>query len=190
MKQGAKTQTNKPRIQPASNTRRILAFLIDWYAGSVLTSLPITFAYFQYTSYETAIMDVRLLPVNIAWISGIAAFLIACVYYIVVPYRLNGQTLGKKLMHIRIQEEQQSHITWRALWKRQLLGIILVEGSVYSISNFMMQLLLWNGTTMFVDGITYVHYAITIISIVLCLCRKQKKAIHDYLSHTQVVALG
>ena len=171
-----------------SHIRRFVAFAIDWYLGSILVSLPVSIAYYQYFPQQSTILDIRVLPFTSACITLFASLIIACLYYVVLPYRMNGQTLGKKLMKLRITEKGKQQISWRALCIRQIIGIIVIEGSVYTISPLIYQLVCFASDQM-LSSITYIHYALTIASIACLLFTKNRCAIHDYLAHTQVEAI-
>lgn len=171
-----------------SHIRRFVAFAIDWYLGSMLVSLPVSIAYYQYFPQQSTVLDIRVLPFTSACITMMASLVIACLYYVVLPYRMRGQTLGKKLMKLRITEKGKQQISWRALCIRQIIGIILIEGSVYTISPLIYQLVCF-GADQMLSTITYVHYALTIASIVCMLFTKKRCAFHDYLAHTQVEAI-
>lgn len=171
-----------------SHMKRFVAFAIDWYLGSMLVSLPVSIAYYQYFPQQSTVLDIRVLPFTSACITMMASLVIACLYYVVLPYRMRGQTLGKKLMKLRITEKGKQQISWRALCIRQIIGIILIEGSVYTISPLIYQLVCFEADQM-LSTITYVHYALTIASIACMLFTKKRCAFHDYLAHTQVEAI-
>lgn len=111
--------------------------------------------------------------------------MIALWFYVSLPYRWNGQTLGKKCLKLRIVEKGKTQITWKTLLLRQFLGIIIIEGSVYAISPMIYQMICY-GNTVFFTGFTTLHYVLTFASILLMLFTKQRKAMHDYLAHTTV----
>lgn len=88
-------------------TRRFVAWLIDWgilnlFAWMLMILLRVT--------VNKEIDDFT----NDYWY-----FLLEVVlYFILLNYILNGQTLGKKLVRIRVMEENHSRVSFRAIFKR------------------------------------------------------------------------
>lgn len=100
-------------------TRRFVAWLIDWgilnlFAWMLMILLRVT--------VNKEIDDFT----NDYWY-----FLLEVVlYFILLNYILNGQTLGKKLVRIRVMEENHSRVSFRAIFKRYgLLYLIYVSAS-------------------------------------------------------------
>lgn len=56
------------------------------------------------------------------WISLGLSLIISVIYYIYVPLRTNGQTLGKKLTGIRIRKADESPLTAGTLFLREFIG--------------------------------------------------------------------
>ncbi|WP_416327636.1 RDD family protein [[Eubacterium] hominis] len=172
-------------LTSASHIRRFIAFAIDWYLGSILVSLPVSMAYYQFFPQQNTILDLRTLPFSTACMTLLASLLIACLYYIVLPYRLHGQTIGKKIMKLRIKEKGKQEVTLKTLVLRQLIAIILIEGSVYTISPLIYQIICYGSDSM-LEMITTLHYILTIVSIACCLFTKRRCAIHDFIAKTTV----
>ena len=100
-------------------TRRFVAWLIDWgilnlFAWMLMILLRVT--------VNKEIDDFT----NDYWY-----FLLEVVlYFILLNYILNGQTLGKKLVRIRVMEENHSRVSFRAIFKRYgLLYLIYVSAT-------------------------------------------------------------
>lgn len=100
-------------------TRRFVAWLIDWgilnlFAWMLMILLRVT--------VNKEIDDFT----NDSWY-----FLLEVVlYFILLNYILNGQTLGKKLVRIRVMEENHSRVSFRAIFKRYgLLYLIYVSAT-------------------------------------------------------------
>ena len=64
-------------------------------------------------------------------------------YFCVVPkYFLKGQTLGKKLTKIKVVNKDGSDVSFLNLWKRDILGMIMIEGCFMPLSNYMRNVLM------------------------------------------------
>lgn len=166
--------------------RRSVGFLLDWYVGSVLTALPITTMYHLLMPDEVPVMDLRKFPFAYAALGAAAALAVSVLYYIVVPYLTNGQTLGKKVAGIRMVEEGRNRISLRALLMRQFIGIILVEGSLYAVTPLLWQVLCYSAASL-QQKVTWVYYGLTLLSVAMLLFGNGR-ALHDYLARTSVRA--
>ncbi|MFR1908263.1 MAG: RDD family protein [Clostridium neonatale] len=84
--------------------RRSVAYIIDWYIGGVLASLPLIIIYMINNDNVTIIpqnIEIFKYPLNI--IVGLLSFMVAVFYYVLVPmYIYEGQTLGKKIASLKI----------------------------------------------------------------------------------------
>lgn len=168
--------------------KRIIAYGIDWYLGSVLSSLPLILLYMSL--HKDAVYIPQQLSIFKGYyqvIAGVLSLSVAFVYYVVLPIIWKGQTLGKKLLGLKIVNDNYQEVNVKQLIIRQVIMIFLVEGSIYTCSNMLHQLVnvltgyniasIWNK----------VGLVITILSGILVIILKSKKSLHDIVSHTLVV---
>lgn len=182
---------NKFRNEPVNKTgyiKRIIAYGIDWYLGSVLSSLPLILLYMSL--HKDAVYIPQQLSIFKGYyqvIAGVLSLSVALVYYVVLPIIWKGQTLGKKLLGLKIVNDNYQEVNVKQLIIRQVIMIFLVEGSIYTCSNLLHQLVnvltgyniasIWNKV-----GLVF-----TILSGILVIILKSKKSLHDIVSHTLVV---
>lgn len=182
---------NKLRNEHVNKTgyiKRIIAYGIDWYLGSVLSSLPLILLYMSL--HKDAVYIPQQLSIFKGYyqvIAGVFSLSVAFVYYVVLPIIWKGQTLGKKLLGLKIVNDNYQEVNVKQLIIRQVIMIFLVEGSIYTCSNMLHQLVnvltgyniafIWNK----------VGLVITILSGILVIILKSKKSLHDIVSHTLVV---
>lgn len=123
--------------------RRILSYAFDWYIGGMIASLPVIVIYMmlhQDATYIPQNLSIFHAPYNI--IAGSLSFIVASGYYVLVPmFVFKGQTLGKKIFHLKIIANNYDEVTNKQLFIRQFIMILLVEGSVFTSSNMLHQLL-------------------------------------------------
>lgn len=169
--------------------KRCLAYIIDWYIGGILSSIPI-FIIYQLTIKTEIVLATSLfiLPKQYWLIAGILVLCIAFLYYVIVPaYLWKGQTLGKKLLKIQIVHDDYSEVTFKTLCKRQILYMFLIEGRVIMPSTTFHEMisLLLNYNVIFLCS--SICYSITFISLFITVQLNSHKAIHDIFSHTKVM---
>lgn len=108
-------------------------------------------------------------------------------YFIVFQYLNKGQTLGKKLMKIRIvnQEEKEPNIIQmilRTCITNEILPKILIIVFVTFVSK--------NNFLSIYSVITVLTYAFIIITVFMILYRKDKLGLNDIIAKTKVVKEG
>lgn len=171
--------------------RRILSYAFDWYNGGMIASLPVIVIYMmlhQDATYIPQNLSIFHAPYNI--IAGSLSFIVASGYYVLVPmFVFKGQTLGKKIFHLKIIANNYDEVTNKQLFIRQFIMILLVEGSVFTSSNMLHQLL------QVVTGLNipkyYAYFGIfmTLISVILMIVLKSRRPLHDLFADTREVYL-
>lgn len=168
--------------------KRLIAYGIDWYLGSVLASLPLMVTYYMMHDHVKIIPNQITLfdyPMNI--IVALLCFVVTFFYYVFIPYKYDGQTLGKKLLKLKIVNEDYSTLSKKTLLLRQVVMMMLVEGSIYASTATLHQLLQLYSGAAFTKIYTAVGLVITILSIVLLVITKSHQSLHDLVCHTLVV---
>ncbi len=170
--------------------RRFISYMIDWYIGGMLTSLPIILTYTSMNSSNIGNIEQNInifeYPLNI--IIGLASFMVAALYYVYVPMFINnGQTLGKKIMKLRIVSNDYNEASKKQLFIRQFVIILLLEGSLYTSSNMLHQVLNEVTGANVVSIYNIIGIAITAFSALLVVIFKSRRALHDIITSTRVV---
>lgn len=93
--------------------RRILSYAFDWYIGGMIASLPVIVIYMmlhQDATYIPQNLSIFHAPYNV--IAGSLSFIVASGYYVLVPmFVFKGQTLGKKIFHLKIIANNYDEVT-------------------------------------------------------------------------------
>ena len=146
----------------AKASSRLAAYLLD----IVITGITMLVVYFIFSfdiiffvgkgmlnmDVKTAIHFFRVTFINV---------LLVCSYFTLIPYLLDGQTLGKKIFRIKVVMVDGSEITFASLFVREILGKLLLNFINIFLAN--------------------------LASYVLMLYREDKRAIGDILAKTMVV---
>lgn len=174
----------KSQVQQASLWKRGLAYAIDWYISSVLISIPVMMMHKHMFSTPSYIMNLQVFPFINACFLLFVCIGITFLYFIWIPYRYNGKTLGKKIMGIKIIKISNEKLTLSCLCLRYFIAGMLVEGSLYAITPLILQVVFYNYSQI-IQYIVYGYYIITLVSIGCLVFRK--KAIHDMFAKTMIV---
>lgn len=170
--------------------KRFVAYMVDWYLGSMFISLPMVMIYMKATNTDELNVNLLQYPEKYALIAGGVGLIFAFFYYFIVPLKIwKGQTLGKHWCHFKITKGNGEDVTSKDLFLRQVIGIFIIEGSLISASNILHQIMSLVTNKNFITPLMYLGIAISVISALLVLFRKDHKAIHDFIAKTKVVSI-
>lgn len=170
--------------------RRFISYMIDWYIGGMLTSLPLVLTYTAMNTDNIEVIKQNInifeYPLNI--IIGIVSFMVAAFYYVYIPMFINnGQTLGKKIMKLKIVNNNYSKASKKQLFIRQFVIILLLEGSLYTSSNMLHQVINEVTGANIVSIYNVIGIVLTGLSAIFVVMFKSRRALHDIIVNTRVV---
>lgn len=117
-------------------------------------------------------------------IQSIITIVITFAYFATFAYYNNGQTFGKKIMHIKVVNEDNKEVTHLQMILRTL---IINECFLSSVSVIMLFFIKSNQYLYTVGLVSFIQSLIVIISLLMVIIRKDKKGLHDMLCKTKVV---
>lgn len=180
---------NGPSVSPAPLMRRGVAFLIDWYAGSLVTALPIASIAMQ-LGRDMSDQDILGFPAPSGLVAGVLGILFGIAYYALVPALMGGQTLGKRLLGVRIVSRRGGPVPPIRIVGRQIVGLMVVEGAAVGTSTVIWQTAsLLAGADIVVPALA-VGTVTTLASLCVCALNAGHRALHDLLFGTVVVSSG
>ena len=153
----------------------LLLFVLVYYKENAAITNLIPIGYFKGT--EQLLVLLTLLAIHF-------------IYFCLIPrFVFEGQTLGKKLLKIKVVNRDGNKATLLNLLLRDLVGVVLVEGSFWPISNYIRNVLMpYIGRTP-VQYMVYIAAFVSFVSLVFSFINKDQKMNHDFIGGTKVVLL-
>ena len=189
-------------------SQRFVAFMIDLILVSFITSLvtaiiptnsSIDKLYDQqvkivenYTAgkitmqeYVNQLVDINYDIAKQTGIITLVSIAISLLYYVLYVYKNDGQSIGKKMMKIRIQKkDKEKELTMNDL----LFGTMILQGTLVRIICFCTILFLDKDTYLATNSLlNLIQYSILIISFFLIAFTKERQGLHDMVAKTEVV---
>ncbi len=193
-----------------TSLKRIIAFVIDIVIVSLVVSLinllPIDpyqdkykDTYEKYNEvvrkstedgshdYKDEIIELNYEVYKYRTYSSVFSAAALILYFGVLPLVMNGQTLGKKVMKLRVVSYNDKKLNF---WK-YLIRIVILNNIWLSLINV--------GAVYIVDGVKfyYVTYVISMISslvymlnLIMVMFRKDNRGLHDMVAGTKVIEVN
>ncbi len=182
------------KLQKVPLTKRFVAYIIDWFVGSLFISFPMVMFYLYKTNDVDNVSNVNIDVINnefgifITIIVGIISLLMGIIYYFIIPLKNKGKTLGKAAFDFKIVNQDGNDVDFKTLFLRQIIVYLFLEVYLLSMGPLFLHLIeLSTGVNL------SLYFLITlIISIISCLMvtfGKNRLAIHDRISKTRVVSI-
>ncbi len=115
---------------------------------------------------------------------SLTSIIIYILYFVVYQVYNNGQTVGKKLMKIKVKSITDESLSINTM----LFRALIIYGIATNIINLILILLLKKELYLSISNtISIIQSLIVIISVFMILISKQKRGIHDIITKTEVV---
>ena len=115
---------------------------------------------------------------------SLTSIIIYILYFVVYQVYNNGQTVGKKLMKIKVKSITDESLSINTM----LFRALIIYGIAANIINLMLILLLKKELYLSISNtISIIQSLIVVISVFMILFSKQKRGIHDILTKIEVV---
>lgn len=192
----------------ANSYKRVLAYLVDIM---IISFVSLLLTYFVPTSenynklnkeFETLTIDYRNQEVTMeeylekgtdinyqlnkeAVPQTIVSTVLSIIYFVVLAYFMNGETLGKKLMKIKITSNNDKKLTMNNYLIRALVidSVLMNIITIITILLFSKDIYLTS-----YNIISYVFSFVYIVSLAMILFSKNGRGLQDILANTKVIS--
>ena len=135
--------------------------------------------------YFNQVKDINYELLRINGITTLIEIVVLILYFIVFQFYNKGQTLGKKIMKIRVINKDSNELTMNNILLRSLIiNSILFNMIVLGFITFLSKDMYLYGVYSF----QIIQYLIVIISVFMILFGKESIGLHDLIGHTKVVS--
>ena len=196
----------KKELEKAMLFQRVLAFVVDVFLVTMLVSLMATpFVDVEksnklskestelmekYQSNSIGLKDFlseySVLSYKMARNTGLISLLTIIVnilYFVVFQIYNNGQTLGKKLLKIRIVSNDKELTMNQMIFRSLIANFILLELLSFTFMLFSSKYTYFYGVGVF----EFIQYTVVLASVIMIGFRKDGCAVHDLLAKTKVI---
>ena len=117
-------------------------------------------------------------------VKSIITIVVTFAYFATFAYYNNGQTLGKKLLHIKVVNNDGKEVSHLQLALRTLI----INEVFFSTVSVIMLFFIKSDQFFYTIGLVeLVQSLVVIVALIMVMVRKDKKGLHDMLCQTKVV---
>lgn len=182
--------TASPGYPPVGNLRRLICYLMDFFLANVLCCVP--FVLIQGIVNETTdiTQDLRVVELPYAYAIVAIAFLLYIFYYVWIPYKIwRGQTPAKRMLGYKIIMQDNSEVTLKALFLRNVVGLVVIEGAMFLTSYILQLICLTIGVEQVPNLVSYAYYFILLLSVLVTMTNASRRMFHDMIAKTKTYKL-
>ncbi len=125
--------------------------------------------------------------IKLSIIPAIIEILCIVLYFVLIQCYFNGQTLGKKLMKLRVESNNGKPLTLLNYFVRSLI----LNGVLINVLNIVFVIFFSKKNYLVCNQVLYVISEVVELCLLFTIIfDKNNRGIHDYISNTKVVELG
>lgn len=105
-------------------------------------------------------------------------------YFAIIPFLMNGQTIGKKITKIKVISNNDKPLHPGLMFLRGLIVSLVLIDIINTVSLMYASPSTWYNITYFTSALTYTTY---LVLIEFAIFRKDKRSLHDLIANTKVI---
>ena len=191
----------------ASFIQRFLAFMIDTFLVSFIVSL-IAFPFMDNDSlenlalessrviedfsenkidaktYVTESIDIVFNVVKQQGVSSLISLFITVVYFVIFQFKKGGQTIGKKLMKIKVVSANGEELTFNNyIFRTMIINSLFINMVLFAL------MMIDNSKVYFIGTLicNFVNFIVMVCNAIMVISTKSGRGLHDLAANTKVV---
>ena len=139
------------------------------------------------TSFDKENINYNYKLIKLSVIPTTISILVILLYFVVIQYCFNGQTLGKWIMKLRVVSNNKKKLNMLNFLIRSLIlnGVL-----INSLSVILIILLSKNNYLIYNEIVYVVNYVLEMAIISMMVFDKNNRSVHDYIANTKVIYEG
>lgn len=105
-------------------------------------------------------------------------------YFSILPFLMNGQTLGKKITKIKVVSNNEKPLHPGLMFLRGIIVSLVFIDIINILALMLASRTVWYNLTYFTSALTYTMY---LVLIEFAIFRKDKRSLHDLIANTKVI---
>lgn len=169
--------------------RRLIAYFIDWYLVLiVMNTVLIAAAYVLSGTVYVGSLPLTYFDADVQLPLLLVLVCIEVLFYCVIPrFAWRGQTIGKKLLRLRVTRADGEPAGLPRLLLRDLVAVTLIEGCFSPLSNYVRNYLMLFFERDIIQYTVWFSWGAGAISVLVLLFTK-RRMLHDFIAGTAVSA--
>ena len=111
---------------------------------------------------------------------------VTLIYFSILPYLRNGQTIGKRITKIKVESNNNQELNPGLMFLRGTISSLIYIDIINMIALSVASPNAWYNITYLTSSLTYVTYIVLLQFIII---RKDKRSLHDLISNTKVIEI-
>lgn len=137
----------------------------------------------DYTVYIESINNISYDVTKNSWTNKAITFVIYVLYFIIFQLVQKGQTIGKRIMNIRLKSKDGNLKVGQVVLRSGIINNIFLS----LLTLFAIKLLDKKTFLLFDEIISVIFYVFILISVFMIIYRKDKEGLHDIITKTEVL---
>ena len=139
------------------------------------------------SSFNEESVDYNYKLIKLSIISTIVSMLLILLYFVVIQYYFNGQTIGKKIMKLRVVSNSDKKLNIL----NYLIRSLILNSILINLLSIIMVLVLSKSNYLIYNEIIYiVNYVVEMAIIFMMGFTKDNRGLQDYVANTKVIYEG